>query len=183
MVVVKAVHCVEIVADQEDDACPFEATWSLQPEDDHEHTKFHQEHRLKDHVVAEKADRVIVFIQIRQICFDLLGRRVYTNSFLEAMIHQWQPGHEKVLLRAHIRVNAILLVMANVLGLGCYLVLLKLRSALALSFSLKLAIVVQLDIECLLSILIQELALIPRVLFCHQLLKKVKISQALINCC
>ena len=74
MVVVKAVHCVEIVADQEDDACPFEATWSLQPEDDHEHTKFHQEHRLKDHVVAEKADRVIVFIQIRQICFDLLGR-------------------------------------------------------------------------------------------------------------
>ena len=72
--------------------------------------------------------------------------------------------------------------MANMLGLGCYLVLLELRSALALSFSLKLAVMVQLNIESLFSILIQELALVPRVLFGHQLLKKVKISQALIKC-
>ena len=64
MIVVKAVHCVEIVADQEDDAGPLEATWSLQAKDDHEYAQFHQEHWLKDHVIAEKADCVIVLIQL-----------------------------------------------------------------------------------------------------------------------
>ena len=64
VVIVKAVHRIEIVADQEHDAGPLEATWSLQAKDDHEYPELHQEHWLEDHVVAEKADRVIVFIQL-----------------------------------------------------------------------------------------------------------------------
>ena len=85
------------------------------------------------------------------------------------MIHQWQSCHEKVLLRAHIRVNSILLVMTHVRGLGRYVIFLELRPAFALSFTLKLAVVVKLNIEGLLSVFIEELALVPRILFGYQL--------------
>ena len=59
--------------------------------------------------------------------------------------------------------------MANMRGLRRYLVLLELRTALALSFSLKLAVIVHLNIKGLLSVFIEELALVPRVLFGYQL--------------
>ena len=59
--------------------------------------------------------------------------------------------------------------MANMRGLRRYLVLLELRTALALSLSLKLAVIVHLNIKGLLSVLIEELTLVPRVLFGYQL--------------
>ena len=59
--------------------------------------------------------------------------------------------------------------MTNMRGLRRYLVLLELRTALALSLSLKLAVIVHLNIKGLLSVPIEELALVPRVLFGYQL--------------
>ena len=59
--------------------------------------------------------------------------------------------------------------MTHVRCLGRYVVLLELRPALSLSFTLKLAVVVKLNIEGLLSVFVEELALVPRILFGYQL--------------
>ena len=53
--------------------------------------------------------------------------------------------------------------------LGRNVVLLELRSAFPLGFSLELSVVINFNIEGLLTVLVQELALIPRVLFGYQL--------------
>ena len=88
MIVVKAMDGVEVVGDQEDNADPFEPATCLHAEDHHEDTKFHQEHRLQDGVIAEKPDSVVVLIEFRQICLYFLSCRVYSDSFLKPVVHQ-----------------------------------------------------------------------------------------------
>ena len=58
---------VKVIGDQENDADPLESATCLHAEDDHENTKLHQEHGLQDRVIAKKPDRVVVFIEFRQV--------------------------------------------------------------------------------------------------------------------
>lgn len=115
MIIVKAIHGVKVIGDQENDADPLESATCLHAEDDHENTKLHQEHGLQDRVIAKKPDRVVVFIEFRQVGLYFFSCRVDSNPFLETVIHKRQPGHEKILLWAHIRVNFVFLIVTRML--------------------------------------------------------------------
>lgn len=170
MVVVEAVDGVEVVSDEEKDDDPLEAPWSLHPEDHHKTCEFHEEQWLQDRVIAKQPDGIVVLIQLCQVGLDLFCSRVDADSFLEAMVHQWQPRHEKVLLRAHIRVNFGRLVVARVHVVGYSKALrLSLSTIYAASLASELAVHVSLDTERLLAILLQELTLIPHIFLSYKL--------------
>lgn len=115
VLVVQAVDRVEVVGDEEHDEHPFELARHLHAEDQHEDDQLRKQQRLQDRVVAQEANCIVVLVEIGQASLNLLSSRVDADPFLEAVVHQRQPRHEKVLLWTHIRVNFVCLVVAVVL--------------------------------------------------------------------
>ena len=76
------------------------------------------------------------------------------------MVHQRQSSHEVVLLGTHICLNSADLVMSMVLILLSRLVPLHLIASFTSSFTLKLTIIINFNVHCLLSVLLEHFTLI-----------------------
>jgi len=113
MLHIKPINSIEVVCDKKHHVDPLKVTRRVHAKYDHEANQLHQQCWLQDDIIAKQSDSVVVLIQIRQSCFDLLRCRVDADSLLETMVHQRQSGHEEVLLRREIRLDLSSLVMPS----------------------------------------------------------------------
>ena len=107
MVRVEAADEVEVVSYEHKQKGPLEVARSIHAKDEHDDEELEEEGRLQNAVVAEEADCVVVLVHVLEVSHDVLGCRVDSKSFLKAVIHQWEVGQQKILLRRQVSVNAI----------------------------------------------------------------------------